>query len=316
MTGVLDGFGTIAIVVALGWLLAHLGVLDLGARRTLSLLAFYVASPALLLTVLQDADLARVFSLNLVVSVAAVAVTAAGTGVWIVAARLRARRDPSHPAPGLGESVVATLCSSYVNAGNLGIPIAAYVLGDAALVAPILLVQVLLLQPAALALLDIAVAGKQVSFWGIASRPLRNPLTLASAAGVLIAVLDVRLPVVVEAPIALVGGMAVPAMLLAYGVALRLGPLPGRGVPVGELATAVGLKVVAQPVAAYVVGRLVGLDPEALFAVTVLSALPTAQNVFVIASRYDRGTLLARDAIFVSTILTVPAVTLVALVLG
>ncbi len=34
----------------------------------------------------------------------------------------------------------------------------------------------------------------------------------------------------------------------------------------------------------------------------MISALPTAQNVFVIASRYDRGVLLARDAIFVSTV--------------
>ncbi|MCL8024072.1 AEC family transporter [Nocardioides bruguierae] len=316
MTGVLDGFGTIAVLIALGWLLAHLGVLDQAGRKTLSLLAFYVASPALLLTVLQDADLARVFSLNLVVSVAAVAATAAGTGVWIVAARLRGRRDPERPGPGLGEGVVATLCSSYVNAGNLGIPIAAYVLGDAALVAPILLVQVLVLQPTALALLDIAVAGRKVSFAQVASRPLKNPLTIASAAGVVIAVTQVRLPIVLADPIELVGGMAVPAMLLAYGVSLRLGPLPGRGVPAGELWTAVGLKVLAQPVAAYLVGRAVGLDEASLFAVTVLSALPTAQNVFIIASRYDRGVLLARDAIFVSTILTVPAVAGAALLLG
>ncbi len=61
--------------------------------------------------------------------------------------------------------------------------------------------------------------------------------------------------------------------------------------------------MVVQPLAAYVVGRFaLGLDAEqALLAVTVLSALPTAQNVFVIASRYERGVLLARDSIFVST---------------
>ena len=67
--------------------------------------------------------------------------------------------------------------------------------------------------------------------------------------------------------------------------------------------------MVVQPIAAYVVGRFVlGLDPGALLAVTVLSALPTAQNVFVIATRYDRSTLLARDAIFVSTLASVPVV--------
>ena len=49
---------------------------------------------------------------------------------------------------------------------------------------------------------------------------------------------------------------------------------------------------------------------------TVLSALPTAQNVFVIASRYDRATLLARDAIFVSTLASVPVVLLVTALLA
>ena len=42
-------------------------------------------------------------------------------------------------------------------------------------------------------------------------------------------------------------------------------------------------------------------------AVTVLAALPTAQNIFVHANRYGRGVVLARDAIFATTVLAVPA---------
>ena len=49
---------------------------------------------------------------------------------------------------------------------------------------------------------------------------------------------------------------------------------------------------------------------------TVIAALPTAQNIFVIASRYERSTVLARDAIFASTILSVPAVAIVAALLA
>jgi malonate transporter len=41
--------------------------------------------------------------------------------------------------------------------------------------------------------------------------------------------------------------------------------------------------------------------------VTVTSALPTAQNVFVYAATYGRGTTLARDAVLVTTVLSVPA---------
>jgi malonate transporter and related proteins len=140
----------------------------------------------------------------------------------------------------------------------------------------------------------------------VLTRPLRNPITVGSLLGLLVALSGVALPDAVVDPLALVGGMAVPAMLLAYGVSLRLGPLPGRGVAAGELGLAVGLKLLAQPAVAYAAGRLLGLDDASLLAVTVISALPTAQNVFVIATRYDRGVLLARDAIFVSTLGCVP----------
>jgi len=244
-----------------------------------------------------------VFSGNLVAMAGAVVVSAVPSVLVCVARRRR-----------LGETVVASLCSSYQNAGNLGLPIAAYVLGDAALVAPVLLMQLLVLQPLALTLLDVDAsreaghAGLSVS--GALLRPVKNPITIGSAIGLLLAVTDVELPAAVHDPLVLVAGMAVPSMLLAYGVSLRLGPLPGRGVPGPELALAVVLKMAVQPLAAYAIGRFaLGLDGEALLAVTVLSALPTAQNVFIIASRYDRAGLLARDAIFVSTIASVPVIT-------
>lgn len=309
MVAVFDGFATIVALIVLGTLLAHLGVIDEAGQRTLSTLAFLVASPALLLTVLQDSDVGAVFSENLIATAGAVLASAVPSVLISLARRRR-----------LGDTVVATLCSSYQNAGNLGLPIAAYVLGDAALVAPVLLMQLLVLQPLALTLLDVDASsgaeGGGLSVPAALLRPVKNPLTIGSALGLLLAVTDVELPSALQDPLALIGGMAVPAMLLAYGVSLRLGPLPGRGVPVPDLALAVTLKMVVQPAAAYALGRFVlGLDGNALLAVTVLSALPTAQNIFIIASRYDRSVLLARDAIFVSTIASVPVIaTITALV--
>jgi len=303
--GVLAGFGTIAVVVGLGVLVAHVGLVDAAGQRTLSAIAFFLASPALLFTVLQDADLAAVFSGNLVAIVAGVLVTAV-----VTAAVARWRRED------LGTSVVATMCSSYCNAGNLGLPIAAYVLGDPALIAPVLLLQLVVLQPLALAVLDSAVSDTPVSWQRLLSRPARNPITVASVAGLLVAVSGAPVPTAVADPLALVGGMAVPAMLLAYGVGLRLGPLPGRGVPLRRLGLPVGLKLVLQPLAAYAAGRLIGLDDAGLLAVTVISALPTAQNVYVIALRYERAVLLARDAIFVSTLGCVPVVVAVVALLA
>jgi len=299
--GVLEGFTALAVLIALGALLAHVGFLTYASQTMLVRLAFWVASPALLLTVVADADVHAVFSANLVASAGAVAGSLA---LYLVLSRLVARR----PGP---ESVVGALCSMYVNAGNLGLPIAAYVLDDAALVAPILLLQLILLQPLALAVLDRTTAAQRSGAGRLVLRTVRNPLMLGAVVGLVLALTGVELPTLVRAPVDLLGAMAVPAMLLAYGVSLRLGPRPGGGSPPVELALVVGLKLVVQPVLAYLVGLAVGLEDTALYAVTVLAALPTAQNVFVLASRYDRGVVLARDAIFLSTIGSVPVIAVI-----
>ena len=66
------GFATIAAVIGVGALIAHLGVVDLGAQQVLNRVAFFVASPALLLTTVAEADVSDVLSRSLVATVAGV----------------------------------------------------------------------------------------------------------------------------------------------------------------------------------------------------------------------------------------------------
>ena len=308
MQGVLAGFATIGIIIGLGFLLAQLRILDATALGVLTRVAFYVASPALMITVLGGTDAHRLLSANLVASLGSVAVAAT---IAVLVARLLWRREA-------GDTVIATFCSAYVNAGNLGLPIAAYALGDAALIAPMLLAQLLILQPSGLAVLD---AITYVPSPGISrgrlllirlSQPLRNPLALGSLIGLVLALTGFKLPLIINAPLTLVGGIAVPAMLLAYGISLRLGPRPGSGEPPIQIATLVSIKLLVQPITAYLIGAYaLGLVGRNLLAVTVIAALPTAQNVFTFAVRYDRGVILARDMIFVATLLSVPAILII-----
>jgi malonate transporter len=303
--GVLAGFATIGLIIGLGFLLAHLKILDATAQRVLTRTAFFVTSPALMVTVLGGTDVRKLLSANLIASLGSVAVAAT---VAVLLARVVWKREA-------GDTVIATFCASYVNAGNLGLPIAAYALGDAALIAPMLLAQLLVLQPFGLAVLDglTHVPSPEISRRRLLlirlTRPLRNPLAVGSLLGLMLAVTGITLPVAINAPLTLVGGMAVPSMLLAYGISLRLGPRPGAGEPPIQIAALVLLKLVAQPIAAYLIGAYaVGLVDRDLLAVTVIAALPTAQNVFTFAMRYNRGVILARDIIFVATLLSVPVI--------
>jgi predicted permease len=310
--GVLAGFVTIGAVIGLGALLAQWRILDGNGQKTLVRLSFFVASPALIVTVLADTDVSQIFSANLVASVASVVVAAS---IWVLLARLAWRRS-------VGDIVIGAFGSAYVNAGNLGLPIAAYALGNASLIVPMLLTQMLILQPAGLMALDLATSkvsdlSRRAWLWYMLTRPFKNPMTVGSLVGLFLSVTGIQIPPLIGDPLQLVANMAVPGMLLAYGVSLRLGPRFGAGEERLPVATVVALKVVGQPLVAFLVARyVVGLEPADVFAVTVIAALPTAQNVFTHAVRYNQGVVLARDSIFLSTVLAVPALILIAALLA
>ncbi len=303
MLAVLQGLVTIGVVVGVGYLLARTTLLPESAPVVLSRLVFFVATPALLLKTLAGASIHSVLSSALAVT--AIATTVA-VGIFILLARLWWKRD-------VGTVVIGALGSSYVNAGNLGIPLAVYVFKDASFVAPVMLYQLLVLAPISFVVLDVVESGRRPSFRRVIMQPIRNPVIIASVLGIAFAATGTAIPELIYAPLNLIAGMAVPAALIAFGISLRGAPLPGRGGRAADLALATVLKVVVMPLVAFAVAHWVfGLDGVPLLAATMCAALPTAQNVFVFAVRYRTSVPLARDLVSTTTLACIPALIIIA----
>ncbi|EME22871.1 AEC family transporter [Rhodococcus triatomae] len=308
MSGVLAGFTVIFVVIAIGYALGRTRVLGEHGEFVLSRLVFFVATPALLFDTLAKSDLSVIFSPTLAVASA----TAFAVGIaYFVLTRTVIRR----PVP---EATIGALAASYVNSANLGIPIAVFVLGDASFVAPLLLFQIVVYSPIALTMLDLTTGSRGGSWIETVTTPFKNPIVLAGVAGLAVSISGWTPPTALTEPFRLVGGASVPGALLAFGISLYGVRVLQRGVaPRREIALASVLKMLVQPVLAYLMGRfLLGLEGHDLFAVVVISTLPTAQNVFVYASRYGRGVVLARDTALVTTLVAIPAIGLVAALLA
>ena len=128
-------------------------------------------------------------------------------GAYAAIARLRWRLDA-------GSVLIGSLASSYVNAGNLGLAIAAYVVGDITVVVPTLLVQMLVVQPLALAVLDRHV-GRGDGAAVAVRRLVTNPLTVAAVVGLVLAVAGVaRCPTSSTSRSSVLAGAAIPLMLI------------------------------------------------------------------------------------------------------
>ena len=300
----LIGFSTILVVIAAGAALAHVGVLDRRSQRTLGEIAFFVASPALMVVTISKVHL-ETAAANLVASTISLG---ACFVAYVVIARLRWGLDT-------GSLLLGALSSSYVNAGNLGIAIAAYVVGDITVVVPTLLVQMLLVQPAALIVLD-RITGRGEGVGPAVRRLVTNPLTISAAVGLVLATTGWRLPAALLSPLEMLAGAAIPLMLMSYGAALRLSPPIGRAGHNGEVVLATVLKMAVMPVVAWLVGVALGLDDRVLLGVVITAALPTAQNIFLHATRYRVGEDVSRETILVTTLASLPVALLVAVLLG
>ncbi len=308
MLAVIEGFSVVWIIILVGFFAGRRKLLGDNAVQVLSRLSFFVASPALLIETLSKADLGQVFSEPLLVA----ATSAVLTGIlYFLVSKFFFKRK-------LSEALVSTMSSSIVNAANLCIPIAAYVLGDAALIAPILIFQLAFYTPFYLILLDSTTSGHRATPVRVIGQTFSNPMIVATVIGLTIAAAGWKLPSLISEPIHLIGGAAIPTILIAFGMSLGASkPFSASDGRRSDTLLATGFKLVVHPTIAYLLGHIIlGMEGAALFGVVVAASLPTAQNVYVVAQRYSVGQSVAKDTVLATTVLAIPAMFLVALLLG
>ncbi|WP_273119198.1 AEC family transporter [Actinomyces dentalis] len=407
MGDVVSGLAVFAVVIAVGWALVRFGAVPAGSDTILTGVCFYAATPALLVTTIGGADLATVVSRTTLAGL--LAETLGIVSAWLVH-RLALRRS-------VAESTIGALAAGYVNAANLGIPVLIVLLGDATAIAPILLLQLLVISPAAFAVLDVSTArgaGPGPAVW---TAPLRNPLLLGVVAGLVVNLTGwdagAAAGGLVANSLSTLGALAVTLMMLSLGMSLaassprvtrrltvarvtRLratgpgadggagapgaegldggppssggkgapsggGAVPGGGkgapsgggaVPGGGEGTpspgggedpgaggsdggvggpegstdrgergavlwvSVAWKLVVVPLLALGLGAALGLRGPALLVPITTAGLPSAQNVFMYATRYGAAKPLARDCVLLTTAGFVPVVLLAAALLS
>ncbi|MDN5938330.1 MAG: AEC family transporter, partial [Salinisphaera sp.] len=160
------------------------------------------------------------------------------------------------------------------NCGNMGLPLAVFAFGESALpVAVILLVVTGVLQ-------------FSLGLWILHGRLdlaslVRNPMLLATAAGVVAMLCDWHAPTIIEPAVAMLAQVAIPLMLVALGMRLAQGSLGDwrAGVLGGLLTPATGL-LVALPLLWFMQA------PEPLAGMLILyAALPPAVMNYMLAEQ-------------------------------
>lgn len=308
MLGVITAFAIIFAVIATGYLLARMHILSTDEQRlTLNRVAFFAATPALVFKVIAESEPEKLFTPVIAVSTAAAILSAL---LYVLLSRMFFKQDRA-------TTTMGATATGYVNSNNIGLPVGMYALGNAAYVAPLIMVQIVFLSPIVLALITEAHATSRVrQIFKAVMGAVLSPMVIAAAAGLVVTLTGVAVPDVIWEPVTILGGASIPLVLLAFGASLsNASPL---SIPDQRKATlvATAVKTLGMPLIALIVGVTMNLSTEHLYAAVVLATLPTAQNVYNYAATYRKGEVVARDTILLSTFLALPAMLIVAFLFG
>ena len=136
----MQGFCVIGIVIAVGYVAARMRIGGPSAQMVLNRFSFFVSSPCLMFAILSKEPIFDIFHPSIIVAFFSAVLVGV---VFLVLNRMFFHLN----AP---DATIGALNSLYLNSNNIGLPIATYILGNPALVAPILVMQQAIFTPVGL----------------------------------------------------------------------------------------------------------------------------------------------------------------------
>lgn len=285
----------VAVVIALGFIAGKRGKLNHADSLLISRLVLGWIMPSLLFVGMASTPRAQLLDFNFilatVIGIVGMFGLALGIGWW----RLR----------DLKAATLKGLVNGFPDAAFMGIPILAAMYGAGSLYAVLVLnlVATLIMIPLAIMLLTLADgkgSGGQAfvsSLWAA----VRRPLVWAPALGMLLSLLEVKLPAVAADSFNLLGKATPGVSLFCLGLIMSADRLKMSG----EVWTNLGLKLFIQPALMFAAMILLGRHGVYAQQMILLSALPSATIPAMFANQAGVYQREATTSILLSTLLSI-----------
>ncbi|MEY3082504.1 MAG: hypothetical protein RJA94_2489 [Pseudomonadota bacterium] len=266
----------------------------------LNIFLVYFALPALIFLVVSQAPFEELVNWPFVT--ATTSVTLAAFLTVMVLSRLLFGTE-------FRTAVLQGTSGSYGNVGYMGLPLAVAFFGpQAAVPAALVFCFDCALQFVLTAfLVTLANEREEEAHWGavawrIAKQVGTHPFIIATVLGIIGSAIHFKAPGALGTILEMLMKSAGPTALFALGVTVGMRRFAGVG---PALVLVSGMKVIVQPVLAFiVVGMVPGTPPLWLHVAVMMAALPTASNAFILASQYKSYVEGASTAVIVTTALS------------
>lgn len=275
---------SVFLLIAVGFFFARWKKIDL---TSITEILIFLAAPCLAFTSLVTKPL---FVTDIIVIVAGVVGIFVGVGLLISLYFLIFRfRSRGFVLPVL-----------FMNAGNMGIPLALFAFGEPGLQRGTLLF-------VAISVLQYSLGIYILNTRGGWKEIFRLPLIYATFLGLFFNLAEIRVPGPIFQPLSLLGYSTIPLMLISLGYRLRDIPSLTWGHSVGGAL----IRVVGGLAAAYLTVSVLGIQGINRQLILLYGSLPSAVVNFVLTEKYGQDPQLAASIVFFSTLFSLVSIPLV-----
>lgn len=288
------------LVIALGYFLFKINILDLDLNKKLTRLILSVTTPAMILssvlstTVTQSLEnILFVFVIGLTIYIIMPIVG------WIIVKIMKV------PLSQQGLYIFMTVFS---NIGFMGFPVMKAIFGSEAIFFTAIFNMIFNLFVFTVGVLIMNYGTKQKA--KLDPKNLLSPGVIASLIALVIYFTGVKLPDVFSSTITMVGDITTPLAMLLIGSTLA-------NIPLKEVFSELRIypytiiKQIIVPVIAYPILSFVVKDPLILGVTLIMISMPVANSAVLFATQYDGDVTLAAKTVFMTTLLSIVTIPLI-----
>ncbi len=292
------------IMIALGFFLKKVNVLDAGFLKTANKFNFKLTLPVLLFTDLAMTDFKETFDLKFLIF-CAVATSIAFWGAWGLAKLFVKDKDA------LGEFVQASYRSS---AAVMGLALIQNIYGSSGMAGMMMLGCVPLYNIYAVILLQTeSPEADKVKGNGKIKKALigivTNPIVIGIVLGLVSSLIGIKYPTILEKSLDYVARMATPLALICIGAEFSFSTAFKK---IRLSAIAAAIKIIILPVIFTIIAIALGYRTEKLVAIFIMLAGPTTPSCFIMAKQYGFEGTVTSSTVVLTTLFT--SVTLTAFI--
>ncbi len=285
-------------VILTGWIVGFTGYLSRTLSNALIHFAYNIAMPALLIVTIAQEPSHSLFRWRFLV--------AFGGGSLLCFILVFVVMSMS-ASQSLASRTMHGISASMTNTGFVALPVLEAIYGPhAVLPAAIATVFVAVVMfPMAVILLEVGqrdANGAGATPMDTAKHVVLNPMVISTLIGMLLSVLNLRMPAPVTTYLNILADALTPCALFAIGLGLSM---DGLRATIGRSSLLTVVKLVIMPLIVYALSVALRLDPLYTIAAVICAAVPTAKTAYILAGEYHCEETMVASTVSLTTLASV-----------